>query len=104
MLERKGVGFSCDIYGIGCILFEMLVGEPPYFDENLDTLYDNIRTGKLRYPSHLSIEAKSLICKLIERDITKRLGSKNFSDIKDHDFFRKMDWKVLLERRVQSPA
>jgi serum/glucocorticoid-regulated kinase 2 len=39
MLEKKGVGFSSDIYGIGCILFEMIVGEPPFFDEKLETLF-----------------------------------------------------------------
>lgn len=82
----------------------MLVGEPPFFDDNLDTLYDNIRSGKLRYPSYLSIEAKSIISKLLERDITKRLGSKNFNDIKAHDFFRKMDWTGLLERRMKPPS
>lgn len=100
MLEKKGVGFSSDIYGIGCILFEMMVGEPPFFDENVDTLYDNIRNGKLRYPSHLSIEANSLISKLLERDINKRLGHKSFADIKNHDFFRKTNWKALVERKI----
>jgi len=32
MLEKKGVGLANDIYGIGCVLYEMIVGEPPYFD------------------------------------------------------------------------
>lgn len=82
----------------------MLVGEPPFFDDNIDTLYENIRSGKLRYPSHLSIEAASLICKLLHKDPSKRLGTKNFSDIKGHDFFRKMDWSALLERRATPPS
>lgn len=84
MLEKKGVGFSSDIYGIGCVLFEMLVGEPPYFDENLDILFENIKGGKLRFPGHITKEAKSLIIRLLEKDIKKRLGVKNMSEIKDH--------------------
>ena len=55
MLEKKGVGFESDLYGIGTVLFEMVVGEPPYFDENMDVMFENIKTGKLRYPSYLSI-------------------------------------------------
>jgi serum/glucocorticoid-regulated kinase 2 len=82
----------------------MLVGEPPFFDDNIDTLYDKIRSGKLRYPSHLSIEAASLIGKLLHKDPTKRLGAKKFSDIKAHDFFRKMDWGALVERRAAPPS
>jgi len=39
MLDKKGHGFSTDIYGIGCVLYEMVIGEPPYFDENIDQLF-----------------------------------------------------------------
>ena len=65
MLEKKGVGFSSDIYGIGCVLYEMVVGEPPFFDENIEVLLENIRSSRLRYPSYLSLEVKSLIGKLL---------------------------------------
>lgn len=65
MLDKKGVGFSSDIYGIGCVLYEMVVGMPPFFDENIDNLFEKIKNGKLRYPSYLSIEIKSLISKLL---------------------------------------
>ena len=56
----------------------MLTGEPPFFDEKLDVLYENIKIGKLRYPSYLSIEAKSMISKLLEKDISKRIGVISF--------------------------
>ena len=39
----------------------MLVGEPPYFDDDTDKLFDNIKRGKLRFPSFISKAAKSLI-------------------------------------------
>jgi serum/glucocorticoid-regulated kinase 2 len=39
MLEKKGVGFANDIYGIGCVLFELTTGDPPYYDDNLEILY-----------------------------------------------------------------
>jgi serine/threonine protein kinase len=103
MLEKKGVGFSSDIYGIGCVLYEMLVGEPPYFDESLDKLLDNIKSGRLRYASYLTIEAKSLISKLLERDINKRLGVKDINEIKNHDFFKKLDWKLLENKQLKPP-
>jgi len=58
-------------------------------------LFENIRIGRLRYPSYLSIEAKSLISKLLDRDPSKRLGVKDFNEIKKHDFFKKIDWCVV---------
>lgn len=67
-------------------------------------LYENIRTGKLRYPSYLSVEAKSLIGKLLEKDIGKRIGVRNYEEIKRHDFFKKFDWRLLLHKKVQPPS
>lgn len=103
MLERKGVGISSDIYGIGCVLYEMVVGQPPYFNEDMNKLFDNIKSGKLRFPSSLSFEVKSLISKLLDRDINRRLGVKNIGDIKKHDFFKKISWQALAGKRLKVP-
>jgi len=52
----------------------MVVGEPPFFDEDIQVLFSNIRSGKLRFPTDLSADIKSLISRLLERDLKKRLG------------------------------
>ena len=43
MLHSKGVSKSADIYQIGAVLYEFLVGFPPYYTENIKELYNNIR-------------------------------------------------------------
>lgn len=55
------------------------MGDPPYFDEDMKVMFENIRVGKLKYPSYLSIEVKSLVSKLLERDVNKRLGCKDIN-------------------------
>ena len=42
MIKKKGVTKSGDIYQIGVVLYEVLVGIPPYYDDDLKVLYDNI--------------------------------------------------------------
>ena len=54
MLNQKGAGKESDFYGIGAVLYEFLIGEPPYFSDDIPTLYRNIKEGKLKFPKNLS--------------------------------------------------
>ena len=49
------------------MLFEMVVGDPPYFDEDVQVMFENIKN------------IKSLLSKLLERDPSKRLGHKDIN-------------------------
>jgi serine/threonine protein kinase len=75
MLRRVGHGKSVDWYLLGVLLYEMLVGTPPYFSGNKDELFNNIMNGPLKLPRSISTEAKNLMVSLLNRNPTKRLGA-----------------------------
>ena len=105
MLKRQGHGKSIDWYLLGVLLYEMLVGIPPYYSNNKDQLYDNIQRGPLKLPNFLSEEARSLLISLLNRNPHKRLGAgpAGASDIKKHIFFRNIDWDMAERRELPVP-
>jgi protein-serine/threonine kinase len=81
----------------------MLVGITPYFSNNKDELFDNIINGKLKLPKNISPEVKSLIISLLNRNPSKRLGSKPGEEgaqmIMKHPFFADINWDDLLSKK-----
>lgn len=61
MLTRTGHGRAVDWYLLGVLMYEMLVGQPPYFAPSKEQLFHNIQRGKLKLPAFVSQEAKSLL-------------------------------------------
>jgi serine/threonine protein kinase len=95
MLGTRGVGKAADIYQLGAVLYELLVGLPPYYTENIKKLYENIRGANLQIPNYLSPEAKNLLKKLLHKDPKQRLGVKSKDEIKKDPFFKDIDWEAL---------
>ena len=65
MLKRSGHGKSVDWYLLGVLLYEMLVGIPPYYSNNKEQLYQNIQNGPLKLPNFLSEDARQLLIAVI---------------------------------------
>lgn len=105
MLKRQGHGKSIDWYLLGVLLYEMLVGIPPYYSGNKEQLYENIQRGPLKLPNFLSEESRSLIIALLNRNPHKRLGAgpTGAKEIKKHIFFRNIDWKKAENRLLPVP-
>jgi len=61
MLRRSGHNKTVDWYLLGVLIYEMLVGMPPYFSSNREELFENIKKAQLKLPRSLSEEAKHLI-------------------------------------------
>lgn len=88
-------GRECDWWSVGIFLYEMLVGDTPFYADSLVGTYGKIFDFKnsLKFPQEveLSLNAKSLI-KAFLTDQHHRLGRSGIEDIKRHPFFENDQW------------
>eukprot|EP00826_Nyctotherus_ovalis_P060087 TRINITY_DN8404_c0_g6_i1.p1 TRINITY_DN8404_c0_g6~~TRINITY_DN8404_c0_g6_i1.p1 ORF type:complete len:154 (-),score=35.15 TRINITY_DN8404_c0_g6_i1:146-607(-) len=105
VLRKSGHGKAVDWYHLGAMLYELVVGRPPYIAGTRDQLFKNIQIGPLALPKHLSKEARSLIVALLNRNPSKRLGAGvlGAEEIRRHPWFRGIDWDEVLERKLKPP-
>uniref|UniRef100_A0A1A8E478 protein kinase C n=1 Tax=Nothobranchius kadleci TaxID=1051664 RepID=A0A1A8E478_NOTKA len=96
---------AVDWWGLGVLVYEMLVGESPFPGDDEEEVFDSIVNDEVRYPRFLSTEAIGVMRRLLRRNPERRLGSgeKDAEDVKKQPFFRGMDWEALLQRKVPPP-
>ena len=94
ILKKQAHSKSLDWYLTGVLLYEMLVGIPPYYNNNRKILFENIREGPLRIPHTMSKIARDLILNLLNRNPKKRMGasSRDADELKEHEFFKDVNW------------
>lgn len=61
MLKKMGHGKAVDWYLLGVLIYEMLVGVPPYYSSDRNEIFNNIDKAELKFPNSLSKNAKSLL-------------------------------------------
>jgi len=102
ILEGLPFEKSADWWSFGIMLFEMLVGLPPFYSQDVQVMYTKILSGKIKFPDNIGKEAKDLIEQLLITNPKERLTDPNI--IKDHFFFVKIsDWDKLAAREYEPP-
>ncbi|KAJ6417616.1 hypothetical protein OIU84_003361 [Salix udensis] len=115
VLLKKGYGMECDWWSLGAIMYEMLVGYPPFYSEEPMSTCRKHMSGSLSQPfsfseaivnwrnhlkfpeeAKLSVEAKDLIRKLL-CNVEQRLGTKGANEIKLHPWFKGTEWDRLYQ-------
>ena len=104
VFTNTGYTKACDFWSLGVIMFEMLIGYPPFCSDTPQDTYRKIMNWKrsLAFPAEVPIsrEAQDLIqrfCTVAEM----RIGKDSIKEIKDHPFFAGFDWDSVL--KMQPP-
>lgn len=105
IIQSKGHGKAVDWWALGILIYEMLAGYPPFYDEHPFGIYEKILAGRIDFPKHFDIHAKDLIKRLLTADRTKRIGNlKNGAqDLRKHKWFRGLDWSSLEQKLMPAP-
>ncbi|KAA3672395.1 protein kinase N [Paragonimus westermani] len=123
ILTERSYTRAVDWWGLGVLIFEMLVGEPksnessppvdarlrtiqcPFPGESEEEIFENITTQEVRYPRYLSMEATVIMRRLMRRNVNQRLGSssEDAAEVKRQPFFRNLDFAALLEQKLPPP-
>jgi len=102
---NKGYNGSVDWWALGILIFEMSAGCPPFYDSSPIKIYEKILQNRVRYPPTISQTLKDLLKKLLELDVTARLGNLagGVDDIKTHAWFHgHVNWRDIYQKKTKS--
>ncbi|XP_057472226.1 3-phosphoinositide-dependent protein kinase 2 isoform X1 [Actinidia eriantha] len=113
VLNSSPATFGNDLWALGCTLYQMLSGTSPFKDASEWLIFQRIIARDIRFPPYFSEEARDLIDRLLDIDPSRRPGAgpDGYASLKQHPFFRGIDWtnlrtlappKIALEKRVHS--
>ncbi|XP_059450583.1 probable serine/threonine protein kinase IRE [Corylus avellana] len=103
ILLGMGHGATADWWSVGVILFELLVGIPPFNAERPQQVFDNIINRDIpwpKIPEEMSNEAYDLVDKFLTENPVQRLGATGAREVKVHPFFKDINWDTLARQKA----
>jgi serine/threonine protein kinase len=116
VILNRGHNYSADHWSLGCLVYEMLTGRTPFYENGMDqsALFKAIVKGTFTMVQNISIEAQSIISGLLTRNPNKRLGSSgpfgnntdgtNFDDVLYHPWLNTIDHDALVLKEIIAPS
>lgn len=97
VIKNRGHGFAADWWSLGCIVFEMLTGYPPFYDVNRLGCYQKILLGHVDFPPSMHPIAKDFVVSCLRSDEKERFNTGKTdvfggNIIRSHPWFQDIDW------------
>jgi len=110
MIVGSGHDKTVDWWALGILIYEMIIGIPPFYNQNKHQMYYLIQNAPIRWPVkekhniEVSPEAQDLISKMLAKDRKMRLGQNHdVDDILLHPFFKDLDMDKLMNKQLKAP-
>ena len=97
ILEGEDRDEGVDWWTVGNFLYELVLGIPPFYSQNVNDCYRRIQNTMQQYPPFLGNDVKDLIDGLLMKDPKERLG---YDGIREHVFFKELDWEKLERKEI----
>ncbi|XP_054835784.1 microtubule-associated serine/threonine-protein kinase 3 isoform X2 [Eublepharis macularius] len=104
VILMQGYGKPVDWWAMGIILYEFLVGCVPFFGDTPEELFGQVISDEILWPEgdeQLPADAQGLITQLLRHCPLERLGTGGAHEVKQHCFFRSLDWNGLLRQKAE---
>jgi len=100
--ETEDYTKAVDWWAFGVLVMEMLTGLPAFYECNREKNYQRILYESVNFKAYVSRQARSIILDLLEKDPAERL--QEASEVREHVFFERTDWKAFEDLTVKVPA
>eukprot|EP00667_Euglena_gracilis_P001390 EG_transcript_1392 len=102
LVQEQPYNHTADLWSLGCILYELLVGVPPFYTNSIYTLVHMIVKDVVKYPEHISPECKSFLKGLLNKTASQRLDWS--TGLLEHPFVAETDSDRRLRLATQEQS
>ena len=100
VITGEGHGAPVDWWSLGILIYEMVTGHTPFYDDDINVMYQRIKRSNPIFPKNISYDCKSIIAALLEKNQDDRIVGE---DVIRHSWFSEIDFEKLERRELTPP-
>jgi protein kinase A len=101
IIQRSGHNQMVDMWALGVLIYEMIVGNSPFYDDSPFKIYNRINENKPPWPKSMSKRAKNVISGLLKTNPAHRF--KTGAVVRKQDWWKKFVWEEITDESVRGP-